>query len=309
MPKEKFGPDYAFLSEDETLTIDEIIRVTASLAKLGVQKVRLTGGEPLLRKDLVDIVRQIADIDGIEDIALTTNGSLLTKKRAQSLVYAGLNRITISLDATKDAIFKAINDVSFPVHRVMHAVETAQAVGLNPVKINMVVRRGLNDSEILPMADLFRHSGAILRYIEYMDVGTTNGWKMEDVVSAKEILDMVSSEYPVEPIGKNQPGEVATRYRYLDGSGEIGLIHSVTNPFCGSCSRLRLTSEGDLFTCLFGAKGVPLREELRDGISDEDLLEKLTSIWTRRTDRYSELRTSEVSGEDNPRVEMSRIGG
>lgn len=311
MPKEKFGPNYEFLPEGEILTIDEILRVTSVLTKLGVHKVRLTGGEPLLRRDLTDIVQALAEMDGIDDIALTTNGSLLTEKRAKALAGAGLTRITISLDAIEEHIFQSVNDVGFSAKRILSAIEVANAAGLSPVKINMVVRRGLNDTEILPMAERFRSTGAILRYIEYMDVGNTNGWKMEDVVSAQEILRIISEKYPLEAVDPNQPGEVAARYRYIDGAGEIGVIHSVTKPFCGGCTRLRLTASGELFTCLFGSSGVPLRDDLRQGVSDEALLDRLGLVWRQRTDRYSELRSdaTEYATGERPRIEMSRIGG
>ncbi|WAH36908.1 GTP 3',8-cyclase MoaA [Alicyclobacillus dauci] len=307
MPREKFGPDYAFLSNDEILTIDEIVRVTGLLAKLGVEKVRLTGGEPLLRRDIADIIARITEIEGIEDIALTTNGSLLTAKRAKSLADAGLKRITISLDAMNESIFQGVNDVGFPVHRVLKAIAAAQDAGLEPVKVNMVVRRGLNESEILPMAEYFRGTGAVLRFIEYMDVGTTNGWQLQDVISAQEIFRTIDAKFPLVATEARTPGEVATRFRYADGQGEIGIIHSVSKPFCGTCNRLRLTAEGDLFTCLFAARGFPLRSRLRDGTGDDELLQILGEVWLTRSDRYSELRTKQTA--NLPRIEMSRIGG
>ncbi|GMA63597.1 hypothetical protein GCM10025859_40370 [Alicyclobacillus fastidiosus] len=232
MPKEIFGKDYAFLSDDETLTIDEIVRVTTILSELGVHKVRLTGGEPILRRDLPDIIRAVSDIRGIDDIAVTTNGSMLTQKRAAALKEAGLRRITVSLDALDDAIFKAMNDVGFPVGRVLAAIDTALEAGLAPVKVNMVVRRGMNESQILPMAERFRDSGVILRFIEYMDVGNSNGWQMRDVVRATDIYRMIDERYPLIPVEPKTPGEVAERFAYADGAGQIGIIHSVTNPFC-----------------------------------------------------------------------------
>lgn len=307
MPREIFGPSYQFLPEQETLTIDEVLRVTGILVKLGVRKVRLTGGEPLLRQDLVDIVRAISRMPGVEDIALTTNGSLLTLGRAKALADAGLRRITISLDALQDEVFQTINDVGFPVERVLRAIEAAQTAGLHPVKINMVVQRGRNESEILPMANHFRGTGAILRFIEYMDVGNSNGWKLQDVISAKEIHDTIATEHSLVALEAAVPGEVATRFAYEDGQGEIGIIHSVTKPFCSGCTRLRLTAGGELFTCLFGAKGLPLRQRLRNGTTDAELEQLLASLWRRRADRYSELRSSKTT--NHPRVEMSRIGG
>lgn len=308
MPRETFGPDYRFLANDETLTIDEILRLTRLLASLGVEKVRLTGGEPLLRRDLPDIIQAIRDIDGIDDIALTTNGSLLTERRAKSLAESGLKRITISLDALDDDIFTRINDVSFPVQRVLDAIFFAQAAGLDPVKVNMVVRRELNESQIMPMAERFRGTGVILRFIEYMDVGTSNGWALDDVVSAQAIRDTIDQRYPLLPVPPRTQGEVATRFRYADGQGEIGLIHSVTHPFCGGCTRLRLTAEGDLFTCLFAARGTPLRSRLRDGTSDEEMLALLGNVWRGRADQYS-VHRSDVTEASSSRVEMSRIGG
>lgn len=307
MPREIFGPNYPFLASDETLSIEEILRVTRLLASLGVEKVRLTGGEPLLRRNLPEIIRAIRDIDGIKDIALTTNGSLLTNRRATALATAGLKRITISLDAIEDEIFSHINDVGFPVKRVLAAVSAAQDAGLSPVKVNMVVRHGDNESQIIPMVEQFRGTGVILRFIEYMDVGSSNGWRLDDVVSATEIHDTIAAKYPLQPVPPRTVGEVATRFEFADGQGEIGLIHSVTRPFCGGCTRLRLTADGDLFTCLFGTKGTPLKSRLRDGTSDELLERLLASVWRGRKDQYSVERSAATLAE--PRVEMSRIGG
>lgn len=307
MPKEQFGANHRFLSEEQTLTIDETLRLTRHLVDLGVEKVRLTGGEPLLRHDIADIVREIDAMEGIRDIALTTNGSLLTPRKAQRLAEAGLRRITISLDALDDGVFKRMNDVGFPVARVLSAIEAAQAAGLNPVKVNMVVRREYNETEILPMVERFRHTGVVVRFIEYMDVGTTNGWNVNDVVPASEILRRIASAYPLQPLPPRVPGEVATRYQFVDGAGEIGVIHSVTEPFCGGCTRLRLTADGELFTCLFGAKGTALRPLLRDGRSDGELREILAKIWRGRSDAYSRHRHEQTPSAQ--RIEMSKIGG
>ncbi|MFB5190977.1 GTP 3',8-cyclase MoaA [Alicyclobacillus fastidiosus] len=307
MPKEIFGKDYPFLSDEETLTIDEIVRVTTILSELGVHKVRLTGGEPILRRDLPDIVRAVSDIPGIDDIAVTTNGSMLTERRAIALKEAGLRRITVSLDALDDTIFKAMNDVGFPVARVLTAIDTALSAGLAPVKVNMVVRKGMNESQVLPMAERFRDSGVILRFIEYMDVGNSNGWQMNDVVPAADIYRMIDDKYSLIPVEPNTPGDVAERFAYADGAGEIGIIHSVTNPFCRGCSRLRLTASGELFTCLFGTHGTPIRHLLRNGTTDEALRALFAGLWRGRRDRYSEERSSETI--QRPRVEMSRIGG
>jgi len=307
MPRELFGPNYRFLAGDDLLTMDEIIRVTKLLATLGVEKVRLTGGEPLLRRDLPQVLEAIRGVDGIVDIALTTNGSLLTKRRAMELTNAGLKRITISLDALDDAIFMGINDAHFPVERILRAISVAQEAGLNPVKVNMVVRRGNNESQIIPMVEQFRGTGVILRMIEYMDVGTSNGWVMDDVVSASEMQAMIALKYPLIAVPPRVPGEVASRFQFVDGQGEIGPIHSVPQPFCGGCTRLRLTADGDLFTCLFAGKGTSIKARLRDGTSDNGLRDLLASVWRLRSDQYS-LHRSEATGHES-RVEMSRIGG
>ncbi len=307
MPKEVFGPDFAFLPRTALLTFEEIVRFTRIAAQLGVRKVRLTGGEPLLRRNLEELVAQLAEIDGIEDIALTTNGSLLTRDKAVALRAAGLRRITISLDSLDDAVFMAMNDVHFPVAKVLQAIENAHAAGLRPVKVNMVVRRGWNEDSIIPMAEWFRGSGCILRFIEYMDVGNSNGWKLDDVVPAEEILRRIHQRWPLEAVPPRTPGEVATRFRYADGQGEIGVIASVTRPFCGQCTRLRLSAEGKLYTCLFASHGFDLRAPLRAGASDAELLELLSQLWGERRDRYSELRTQATS--QQPKVEMSHIGG
>ena len=305
MPKEVFGRDFQFLRRSELLTFEEIARVVRIGAGLGVRKLRLTGGEPLMRRDLERLVEMLAGIDGIDDIAMTTNGSLLPRK-ARVLADAGLRRVTVSLDSLDDAVFGAVNDVDFPVERVLDGIAAAAEAGM-PVKVNMVVKRGLNDGSVLEMAEHFRGTGHTLRLIEYMDVGTTNGWQMDDVVPAAELVEAISAEWPLEPVEPAYPGEVARRYRYADGAGEVGVIASVTQPFCHDCSRARLSAEGRLYTCLFAAAGHDLRRRLRGDGGDEDVEAFLRRIWGRRADRYSELRTAETSG--RPKVEMSHIGG
>jgi len=305
MPKEVFGRDFQFLRRSELLTFEEIARVVRIGAGLGVRKLRLTGGEPLMRRDLERLVEMLAGIDGIDDIAMTTNGSLLPRK-ARVLADAGLRRVTVSLDSLDDAVFGAVNDVDFPVERVLEGIAAAAEAGM-PVKVNMVVKRGLNDGSVLEMAEHFRGTGHTLRLIEYMDVGTTNGWQMDDVVPAAELVEAISAEWPLEPVEPAYPGEVARRYRYADGAGEVGVIASVTQPFCHDCSRARLSAEGRLYTCLFAAAGHDLRQRLRGDGGDEDVEAFLRRIWGRRADRYSELRTAETSG--RPKVEMSHIGG
>jgi cyclic pyranopterin phosphate synthase len=306
MPKEVFGRDFAFLPRNQLLTFEEIARLAAAFASEGVSKVRLTGGEPLLRRDIERLVAMLAATDGITDIALTTNGSALAA-RAQALKAAGLTRVTVSLDALDDETFEAMNDVGFPVERVLAGIEAAAAAGLSPVKINMVVKRGVNDHSVTQMAEHFRGSGHILRFIEYMDVGTTNGWRMDDVVCAADIVREIDQRWPLEPVEANYAGEVASRYRYRDGAGEIGVIASVTQPFCGACTRARLSADGKLYTCLFAAEGHDLRAVLRGGASEDDLLDRIRSIWGRRADRYSELRHASTA--QRPKIEMSYIGG
>ncbi len=304
MPKEVFGRDYAFLDRRELLTFEEIERLARAFVAHGVEKIRITGGEPLVRRDLERLIEQLAAIDNL-DLTLTTNGSLLPQKAAL-LRDAGLRRVTVSLDSLDDETFQAMNDVDFPVDRVLEGIDAAAAAGL-PVKVNMVVKRGLNEHAILPMAREFRARGHILRFIEYMDVGHTNGWRMDDVVPAAEIVDTIGAELQLEPLGPNYTGEVARRWRYKDGSGEIGVIASVTQPFCGDCTRARLSAEGRLYTCLFGLKGHDLRALVRGGATDEELHEAIGRVWARRADRYSELRTAKTA--DLPKVEMSYIGG
>jgi cyclic pyranopterin phosphate synthase len=305
MPKEIFGPDYPYLARHEILTYEEIARLTGLFASLGVTKVRLTGGEPLLRREIEKLIAMLAQIPDLE-IALTTNGSTLGSMAA-GLRKAGLDRVTVSLDALDEEIFAAMNDVNFPVARVLEGITAAEAAGLTPIKINMVVQKGINENQILPMAKYFQSAGHILRFIEYMDVGTTNNWKMKDVVPAKKILQILESEFELTPLEANYTGEVARRYGYADSQGEIGIIASVTQPFCGDCTRARLSADGHLFTCLFSAQGHDLKELLRSAASDDEIRQHLVDIWQRRSDRYSELRTSATNGGD--KIEMSYIGG
>lgn len=307
MPKEVFGSDYQFLPHKDILTYEEITRIVRVFVSCGVKKVRLTGGEPLLRRELERLVEMLADVPGLDDLTLTTNGSPLTKEKASALQRAGLRRLTVSLDSLDDAVFQAMNDVSFPVARVLKAIDHAATAGLSPIKINMVVKRGLNEDSILPMARYFRGTDHIVRFIEYMDVGASNGWKLDDVVPAAEIVEMINAECPIEPIDSNYHGEVAQRWRYGDGGGEIGVISSVTQPFCGSCSRVRLSAEGSLYTCLFATNGHDLRGLVRGGASDEEIRQFVSTIWLRRSDRYSALRTAETVA--LPKIEMSYIGG
>lgn len=306
MPREIYGEGFRFLPHDELLTFEEITRFANVAVSLGVTKIRLTGGEPLLRRDLEQLVAMLAQLDGLADLTLTTNGSALAQKAA-ALAEAGLRRITVSLDSLDDETFARLNDVAFPVERVLAGIEAAERAGLAPVKINMVVRRGLNETSVLPMARFARDRGYTLRFIEYMDVGHTNGWALEEVVPSAEVLETIDAELPLEPLEARYPGEVATRYRYRDASGELGVISSVTQPFCGSCTRARLTAEGALFTCLFGTEGIDVRATLRAEDDDEALRRQLLEVWRARTDRYSELRSAATR--DLPRVEMSRIGG
>ncbi len=306
MPREVFGTDFEFLAREQLLTFEEIHRLVGIFAGLGVEKVRITGGEPLLRRDLETLVGMLSTIDGIDDLTLTTNASLLPKK-ASALAAAGLDRITVSLDALDDEVFRSMTDQPVPVQRVLDGIESAALAGMTPVKVNMVVKRGANEDQIPKMAEHFRGTGHILRFIEYMDVGNTNGWRLDDVVPARAIHGAIHERWPLEPLDARYPGEVATRYRYLDGAGEIGIISSVTRPFCATCTRARLTASGELFTCLFAGSGHDLKGPLREGLSDSEIAGLIRRIWGRRTDRYSELRSEATV--DRPRVEMSRIGG
>jgi len=305
MPKEIFGPGYEFLHRDQILTFEEITRLARIFVPHGVGKIRLTGGEPLVRRDLHLLVGMLAEIPDL-DLTLTTNGSLLPKQ-ARRLKDAGLKRVTVSLDSLDDEVFKAMNDVDFPVASVLEGMEAAANAGLLPIKVNMVVKRGMNESSILPMARYFREKGYILRFIEYMDVGHTNGWRLDDVVPAREIVKRINAELPLEPVDPNYPGEVAERWRYKDGSGEIGVIASVTQAFCGTCTRARLSAEGKLYTCLFAVRGFDFREMLRSGATDEEISQAIARVWGKRVDRYSEIRSENTAS--LPKVEMSHIGG
>ena len=326
MPKEVFGREYAFLERKELLSLEEIARVVEVFASLGVRTVRITGGEPLVRRNVEHLVELLAAIDagsaageagsarqedpgrkrpGSLEIALTTNGALLAQK-AEALARAGLDRVTVSLDSLDEETFGALNDVDFPVAKVLEGIDAAAAAGL-PVKVNAVVKRGANDGDVVALAERFRGTGHTLRFIEYMDVGHTNGWRLDDVVPADEIVSRIDAVWPLEAAGRDRPDETATRWRYRDGAGEIGVIASVTKPFCGGCSRARLSAEGRLYTCLFALKGQDLRAPLRLGRSDEELADEIRGLWGRRADRYSELRTAETAA--RPKIEMSYIGG
>jgi cyclic pyranopterin phosphate synthase len=305
MPKDSFGRDHVFLSHNEILRYEEITRIARVFVGLGIRKIRLTGGEPLVRKGVESLIAQLAEIPDIE-LTLTTNGALLTRY-ASALKEAGLQRLTVSLDALDDDIFQEMNGVGFPVRDVLAGIDAAAAAGLTPVKVNMVVKRGVNDHQILPMARQFRGSGHILRFIEFMDVGNSNDWRTADVVSAREILDQIGTEFPLEPVDRAYNGEVAERWRYVDGAGEIGVIASVTQAFCSDCTRIRLSPEGKLFTCLFATRGHDLRSLLREGRSDEEMAAWISSVWQQRTDRYSEIRGRAKAG--RPKIEMSYIGG
>ena len=314
MPREVFGSNHKFMARSALLSFEEIVRVARAAVGVGVRKLRLTGGEPLLRRDIETLVEQLAGIDGVDDLSMTTNGSLLDASRARALRDAGLHRITMSLDALDDATFKRMNDVGFPVSKVLDAVEHAEAAGLGPIKVNMVVKRGVNEHGVLAMAEYFRGTPHIVRFIEFMDVGNSNGWRMDDVYSADEIRRAIDASHPLEPADPNYGGEVAQRWRYRDGAGEVGIISSVTQPFCSGCTRARLSAEGKLYTCLFASGGTDIRERLRNGATDADLATLFESTWRARDDRYSELRT-EATGRPPqvdvalPKIEMSYIGG
>ena len=304
MPKEVFGPGYEFLPRDQLLTFEEITSVVGHFAARGVKKVRITGGEPLLRKGIEDLIGLIANVDGVEDLTLTTNASLLAKK-SRALADAGLDRVTVSLDAMDDETFQRMNDVGFPVATVLEAIDIATDAGLGPIKVNAVIKRGVNEHAVVDMARHFRGTGHIVRFIEYMDVGNSNGWRLDDVVSADQILESINAEFALEAIPPNYPGEVANRFRYLDGAGEVGVIASVTKPFCGSCTRARISAEGTMYTCLFASSGTSLRNVIRSG---GDLGATIDEIWGKRDDRYSEIRSSNTARLSVP-VEMSYIGG
>jgi GTP 3',8-cyclase len=305
MPKEVFGSAFRFLPRAEILSYEEIGRVARAAWGLGARKMRLTGGEPLLRRDLPELVAMLAALPGVE-VALTTNGALLAE-RAPALAAAGLTRVTVSLDSLDDAVFRAMNDVEFPVARVLEGIEAAAAAGLAPIKVNAVVHRRVNDHTVVDLARRFHGTGHVVRFIEYMDVGTTNGWRLDDVVPGEEIVARIGAELPLEPVPPAYPGEVASRFRYADGGGEIGIITSVTRPFCGDCTRARLTAEGTLYTCLFATAGTDLKAPLRAGATDDDLRALLAGVWSARDDRYSEERSAATAA--LPRREMSYLGG
>lgn len=311
MPKQVFGSRFRFIPHDEMLSFEEISRIAGIFARMGVEKIRLTGGEPLLRRHIERLIEQLASLkapDGRKiDLALTTNGSLLSRK-ARQLHDAGLDRITVSLDALDDAIFRRMNDVGFPVANVLEGIETAQQVGFSSVKVNVVIKKGVNDGEILPIARYFRNTPVVPRFIEYMDVGASNGWKPEEILPSYELVDKIHTEMPLEKLPSRYPGETASRWRYQDGSGEIGTIASVTQPFCGNCSRIRMSTTGRLYACLFATDGIDLKPLVRNGGSDRQIAQTLLLFWQNRENRYSELRNANQS-ESGKKIEMSYIGG
>src|SRR5688572_29278356 len=306
MPRDVFGADYEFLPHSEVLTFEEIVRVARAFAALGTEKIRLTGGEPLLRRNIAGLVAMLREALPGVDLTLTTNGSAL-KAHARALKAAGLDRITVSLDSLDDATFRRMNDADFPVARVLEGIDAAHAAGLAPIKVNMVVKRGVNDHQVADMAAHFRGTGHIVRYIEFMDVGSTNGWRMDDVIPSAEVVRRVAERFPIEPAVANYVGEVAERWRYLDGAGEIGVISSVTEAFCSTCTRERLSTDGQLYTCLFAQRGYDLKGLLRGGRDDVAIAEAVRAIWHRREDRYSQIRTDATA--KARKVEMSFIGG
>jgi len=307
MPKEFFGSNHAFLHRKELLSFEEIEKVIRAFVANGVKKIRLTGGEPMIRRGLSDLISTIADISGVQDLSMTTNASLLSLAAALNLRKAGLQRITISLDAMNNDVFHSINDVRFPVQKVLDGIENAQIAGFSPIKVNMVVARGMNENEILPMVEQFRGTDVILRFIEFMDVGNTNDWQMDKVVPAKEMLALIHARHPIEPVAPTYAGEVAKRWKYRDGKGEIGVITSVTQPFCGGCNRARLTAEGKVYTCLFATRGFDLREPIRNGADVDELIVLVRNLWSARNDRYSELRSKTPVA--TKKIEMSYVGG
>ena len=309
MPEAEFHRDYQFLTRHQRLSHDEIFRIATIAVGLGVSKLRLTGGEPLLDKNVAGLITQLSKLQGVDDLALTTNGVLLAPV-AQSLADAGLHRVTISLDSMDDDIFSHMSGNRGQLSKVLEGIAAAEQAGLTPIKINVVVQRGVNDHTVLDVLDHFRGSGHIVRLIEYMDVGSRNGWRLEQVVPSRDLLKMIQARWPVRAVGRNYPGEVASRYKYLDGEGEVGFISSVTEPFCGACSRARLSADGILYTCLFATAGLSLKEPIRNGVSDAELADILRNVWIERKDRYSELRTLEPAEQPlSNRVEMYRMGG
>ena len=312
MPAEIFGERYEFLKREDILSFEEIVRLTRIFVGFGVKKVRITGGEPLVRAELPELIAQLDDIDGVDDLAMTTNGFLLPRYATQ-LRDAGLDRLTVSMDALDEDVFKKMSGRPYGPETVLAGMDAAREAGFSPLKINTVVQRGINEDTILETAEHFRNSGDIVRFIEFMDVGNLNDWDMSQVVSGREIIDIIDAEFPLEPVDANYRGEVASRYRYIDGKGEIGVITSVTQPFCGDCTRARLTTEGRLVTCLFATRGTDLRGPMRDGATDDDLIDIIGSVWSNRRDRYSELRSvntpSIATSPDKQKIEMFRLGG
>ncbi|MEZ4668361.1 MAG: GTP 3',8-cyclase MoaA [Anaerolineae bacterium] len=308
MPAEIFGEHYKFLPKGEILSFEEITRLTRIIVRLGAVKLRITGGEPLVREELETLLVMLRDIEGVDDLTLTTNGFLLPQK-AQALKDAGLNRITVSLDSLDDAVFRKLNGNRSSVQKVLDGIAAAEKAGLSPIKINAVVQRGVNDHTVLDLAKWAKDKGYILRFIEYMDVGNMNGWRMDDVVPAKEIVERIHAVMPLEQVERNYKSEVALRYRYTDGGGEIGMIASVTMPFCGACSRMRLSPEGSIYTCLFATQGTDLRAPLRAGASDDEIEQIIRQTWGERIDRYSEVRSLNTNKPRDPKVEMYHIGG
>lgn len=314
MPKEVFGKNYQFLKQSQLLSFEEITRLVRLFAVFGVSKLRLTGGEPLLRREIEKLVAMLSGVTGIKDIAMTTNASLLTMQRVMDLRSAGLNRLNISLDALDPKVYAIVNEVNTPLEDVLNGIDNALSADFSAIKINMVVQKGVNESEILPMVERYRHSGAILRFIEFMDVGNHNQWSLQQVMTAQQIIDMIHARFPLEPLDANYHGEVAKRWRFQDGGGEIGVIASISQPFCRDCSRARLSAIGELYTCLFATSGFDLRSLVRAGYADDIIAKKLADIWRLRADRYSEERfiRSPEPAESNHRsakVEMSYIGG
>ena len=313
MPRDVFGKNYKFLRQNQLLTFEEIQRLVKIFSGFGVSKIRLTGGEPLLRRDIEVLVEMLANTQGITDVAMTTNASLLTQVRAKQLRKAGLHRLNISLDALDEKIYQKINEVNVPLSDVLNGIEYALEAGFESVKVNMVVQKGINHTDIIPMVNRFRNTGVILRFIEFMDVGNHNDWSLDQVFTAREIIESIHQEFPVEPMDANYQGEVAKRWRFIDGGGEVGVISSISQPFCGSCARARLSAIGELFTCLFATAGFDLRSLVRAGHDDDVISQRVGQIWRQRDDRYSEVRFSSDTLSDpsgsRQKVEMSYIGG
>ena len=308
MPADIYGEDYKFMPRHNWLTAGELKRVAGLFMQLGVTKLRLTGGEPLLRRDIVDIVAKLSSLSGLDDLALTTNGTLLAE-RASDLKAAGLRRVTVSLDSLDETVFREMSGGRGDIQSVLDGITAAQSAGLSPIKLNVVVQKGKNDHTVMGLLDHVRGSGLIVRFIEYMDVGTLNGWTLDEVVSSRELVEKISARWPLQPLDRNYLGEVAQRYAFLDGQGEIGFVSSVSEPFCGACHRARLSADGTIYTCLFASEGINLRGPLRGGASDGDLVGLLQNIWRQRTDRYSELRQKNTDATRETRIEMYRIGG